>query len=53
MTCKSSSPADPLGGDSDGQAPGTCKASINVPSQLNDGNWTLQWVSFVILYRSH
>jgi hypothetical protein len=44
MTCKSSNPADPLGGDNDGQAPGTCKSSVVVPSQLTDGNWTMQFV---------
>lgn len=47
ITCQSSNfPADPLGGDSDGQALGKCSASLTVPQQLSDGNWTMQWSWF-------
>lgn len=44
MTCKSSNPADPMGGDQDGGAPGKCTTEVSVPSQLKDGAWTMQWV---------
>lgn len=44
--CKSSNPADPLGGDTDGGSPGKCTTTIKVPSQLTDGEWTMQWAWF-------
>jgi hypothetical protein len=46
MTCKSSNPSDPFGGDNDGGAEGKCSSKVIVPAQLSDGQWTMQWSWF-------
>jgi len=46
--CGPSDPADPNGGDN-GAADGSykpCQTTIQVPSYLTDGKWTLQWAWF-------